>query len=71
MSLLDPPTTAPSDLPERPVTPELEIMLRGDLYYHWVPPLPAMRASAAAACAAFNSAPADLPRLERLVLQNK
>ncbi|KAF8475087.1 trimeric LpxA-like protein [Kalaharituber pfeilii] len=46
-------------------------MMRGDLYYAADPALCAARDRSAAACAEFNRAPGDLPRRERVALQNK
>lgn len=50
---------------------ECEKMLRGELYYASDPEICAARIRCAAAVAAFNSAPGDLPRRDRVALQNK
>lgn len=50
---------------------EREKMLRGELYDASDPEFDAPHHRCAAAVAAFNSAPPDLPRRERVTLQNK
>lgn len=50
---------------------EREKMLRGELYDASDPEFDAPHHRCAAAVAAFNNAPPDLPRRERVTLQNK